>query len=1248
MKLLDKKYYNLQPKWSYISDKYILGLAWKKSDGFIRSHNWYADLLSLDNATFSIENKIKNWSNKIKSHNFNNNELNLIPAPKSAKWFIEKAKRSQKPKWTQNKDDRKLRPLANISIKDQTIATAITMCLADALETRQKNCSLIDQDYTDHIANRVVSYGNRLLCDWEKGAARFRWGGSEFYRKYSSDYRAFLQRPISIGRETQRKVSTADEVYIVNIDLKNFFGSIRIDLLFNQLERIASKHHEKEHKSNYVHDSMFWIRAKSVFSWDWSLDSQKIANSLDLPTLIGLPQGLASSGALSNAYLIGFDEKVIEKIGSTISDSRINLHDYCRYVDDLRFVVSGESLDKEYIKNAVEKFVQEFLDDDLHQNSDDTIVEQQVLKVNDDKTQVFELADLDNWSSLTNRVNELQDDIGPSGVPDRDTLESSIPALQQLLQIESDDVLQDFEKEFSGLSVGNAIKVESIRKFSANRLSSTFIEKRKILSGKEKIQQDNESRVIAKKLLSTWLKDPSVMVLLRKAIEINPSVSLYDKILEQVINRVLSKGNKGNIKDRYIMIYIMSDIFRSSSDLYRKLEDSRLKDYKPFINLITSIAQQVLSSKAKLPEYIYSQALFYLLIVKQPFFDTKKATPRIERLHKVLMKQSLIDMNEDDGYLFELASQINNDYQSNATFLLSHTAQSQAVDKIIEVYAFYGGKFWLVLWEEMLRIKADKYIEKYRWAIPNLNKETKPSGSSHFLSSIASFDDNPFKYEHSLLKLGIELAKKISEGEPGEWLHSSPHEIKVNLQGPRSWEDAWKSYTEIKCELESKGKNYFDPRYKTPKWLISSSDSVESNETDEQRIYWICSLLRSAALGNVDYTQRNDLKLDDLKYSGIRTQWLKRRMGMLHSPESIVGSFGTISDWFAHLLQHGLQWPGFSSSYLEEEEILSIKNLDDFASCLKKRLETLEAYVCRSSDVPSLPTVIKRPELQQDLFRVVTVQQLLPKDNDFHLSDVTLDHPNIRWKHREHLSEICKLTEQTLSAKLRTGSREYESTADLIVFSEVAVHPDDEDIIRRLALKTKSIVFAGFVFTEHDGQIVNKARWIIPDKAEFGMQWRIRDQGKYHMTDGELSLGVSSYRPCQHIIEILGSPEGPFKITGAICYDATDIQLAADLRDKTDMFVIAAHNKDVNTFDNMASALQWHMFQHIVIANTGEYGGSTMQAPYKENYHKLISHAHGANQIAISTADIDLAAFRRKVKEYKKTKAQPAGFARRH
>jgi len=123
-----------------------------------------------------------------------------------------------------------------------------------------------------------------------------------------------------------------------------------------------------------------------------------------------------------------------------------------------------------------------------------------------------------------------------------------------------------------------------------------------------------------------------------------------------------------------------------------------------------------------------------------------------------------------------------------------------------------------------------------------------------------------------------------------------------------------------------------------------------------------------------------------------------------------------------------------------------------------------------------------------------------------------------------------------------------------------------------------------------------------------------------------------------------GISGGPFKITGAICYDATDLNLAADLKGKTDLFVVVAHNKDVRTFDTMASALHYHMYQHVVVVNKGEFGGSTIQAPYTENFDKMISHSHGGGQISINVADLDLAAFRRGDKdEYKGVKTKPAG-----
>ena len=77
----------------------------------------------------------------------------------------------------------------------------------------------------------------------------------------------------------------------------------------------------------------------------------------------------------------------------------------------------------------------------------------------------------------------------------------------------------------------------------------------------------------------------------------------------------------------------------------------------------------------------------------------------------------------------------------------------------------------------------------------------------------------------------------------------------------------------------------------------------------------------------------------------------------------------------------------------------------------------------------------------------------------------------------------------------------------------------------------------------------------------------------------------------------------------------------------------------------MAAALQYHMYQHVVLTNIGEFGGSTIQAPYRQPYDRLISHSHGGNQISISTSDLDLAAFKRKTRLYKEIKAKPAGMS---
>ncbi len=117
-------------------------------------------------------------------------------------------------------------------------------------------------------------------------------------------------------------------------------------------------------------------------------------------------------------------------------------------------------------------------------------------------------------------------------------------------------------------------------------------------------------------------------------------------------------------------------------------------------------------------------------------------------------------------------------------------------------------------------------------------------------------------------------------------------------------------------------------------------------------------------------------------------------------------------------------------------------------------------------------------------------------------------------------------------------------------------------------------------------------------------------------------------------------------MTGSICYDSTDIKLSADLKSKSNAYIISALNKDVNTFDSMVDALYYHMYQHVILVNTGKYGGSVAKAPYREKYHKLITHVHGINQVSISTFKMNMFDFRdisNDLKSGKAEKTKPAG-----
>lgn len=170
MSIIREKYKQLKPELRYLADEVVLAQAWKKSHSYIRSHNWYADTLDLDCSAINLELRLKTWVEQLADGSYRPARMQLVPAPKTDSWsYLRPSSKSDDWTWgpkpaecKQNglsiPQGKELRPLAHLNIQDQTVATAIMLCLADAVETAQGST---DPEHK----HMVCSYGNRLFCD---------------------------------------------------------------------------------------------------------------------------------------------------------------------------------------------------------------------------------------------------------------------------------------------------------------------------------------------------------------------------------------------------------------------------------------------------------------------------------------------------------------------------------------------------------------------------------------------------------------------------------------------------------------------------------------------------------------------------------------------------------------------------------------------------------------------------------------------------------------------------------------------------------------------------------------------------------------------------------------------------------------------------------------------------------------------------------------------------------------------------
>jgi hypothetical protein len=1272
MAVVDSRYKKLSPQVKVVQDKVVLAQAWKKTHTFIRRHNWYADVLELDASGVCLSENLTEWSNDVAAGDYETSAAWLVPAPKNGLWcFRSQSEGGWQPRIASGEETLVLRPLGHIGVREQTVATAVMLCLADCVESAQGDTSLPAEEAA---AQNVFSYGNRLFCNWTKNhtVASFPWGNSNTYSRYFQDYQKYVERPLAVAKNLD--VGEDAKVFIVSMDLSAFFDNIDIALLIDKLETAYQNFYEESEDDRQPADRAFWDLARRSLSFRWRDEDYALGSLFRDGVLpLGLPQGLVASGFFANAYLLDFDREIGSFIDQKPRGKSFRVHDYCRYVDDLKLVISVSSAeDTPHDLAALGDEISAWVQGVLKKHTTPSGTAGTHLRLNAKKTQLESLVEIGTESGIGARMKTLQHQL--SGPFDLDSLRQAETGLNGLLSLAELGLIEEVKPTQGSLrlatiaSLKHEVRDDTLTRFSAYRLVRSLRQRRRMTDLTE--SNDGESSVDAlrhefqaasRRLVSAWAMNPSLVQVLRYALDLWPSTELLEPVEQALMSKLDDTGQNSEF-GRRVAYYVLADLFKagatetgreSKRDLNFKLAD--VDDYRV---ALAKLASRILD-EMEAPWYVQQQASLLLASVGKTVRLPQDA-PEL-RFHRALhlftrAKSSAKDITVEEEVVVSLVGhQLLGDEHYIRWFIsFGDVKNKKQVSRAWQIVAETSPQLLRLLLRSKRKAMAPliewapKYLtrlEEQRWSggtAPLPTKKWLP------LLTVITHPSQLFSQENALLKLAEALGQsRIIRAFAPELLTPLNVQIRSDDWGQLSNPGVATLDAQAVESLKTT-----DGTYDTPSWC----------RPEDAWMYAFGRLLRAAATGEPDFTARHWLTSEDAGwYSGLKSTWHKRRMGMIHSAEGLRGTTTAITPWFSDLLLHLLRWPGVAERQSQEASTIATRR--DFDRVIKKRLEVQKKLYGASSQLPIYRYPVEWPLDPARGLRVAMVQGLMPLHHHFNDGLTGLDVPGYREKHRNHTAALLHLTQKHLAARDYVLGTSAKPHFDLVVFPELSIHVDDQDLMRAFSDATGAMLFYGLLGAEEptSGAPINAARWLVPQRRAGHRSWVEVDQGKFNLTPEEQGLGIKPWRPYQVVIELLDSAKPtrtPYRLTGSICFDATDLSLAADLRNESHMYVVSAMNKDVKTFDGMVAALRYHMYQHILIANIGEFGGSTAQAPYDKEHQRLISHSHGGNQLAVSVFDVcledfgpELEAAKPGVKKWKEVrerigKAPPAGLDR--
>ena len=502
---------------------------------------------------------------------------------------------------------------------------------------------------------------------------------------------------------------------------------------------------------------------------------------------------------------------------------------------------------------------------------------------------------------------------------------------------------------------------------------------------------------------------------------------------------------------------------------------------------------------------------------------------------------------------------------------------------------------------------------------------TEGSFSSPLLADIVVRPDNPFRKESNLLALASFLL-----GLDKEY---------INELTP--WQICCKE-TEKQDTIEdfSLASHSGNPSDHSVAKLFKAPDWCENDE--EHHRFTTGLLLRYALKGTCDFLSNKSSRSGNIpyKYRKPTSHWEQQRYASYQGRSALGPDWLPISSFTEDLLFNLLRWPG-TGTEIKASSISELRTqIKRYRKRIAQRKGNFESEVLEQA-VP-WPYKSQYQSTTRQL-RIGIVQTVVPDIKDFGLIEGCDNDPvelerkiqAFRPKQQRHLAATLRGVKQMLRIRQThiEPSRQNNRYIELLVFPELAIHPDDvKTMLIPFVRAYKCIVFCGLVYhpkEETGSDWINSGLWLIPEETiAHGLQVKRIEQGKAVLAPAEkchLGDRVKPHRPVQWIIEYRwhrNKSKRPLLISASICYDATDIALQSHLSWQNDLYIVCALNKDISTFNRMVESIHYSMYQGVLLVNNGSYGGSCFYMPYKKEYHRQVFNTRGQSQVSITYVEV--------------------------